>query len=199
MPLLCETIAGQTATRYDLSSLAGPLEVSRPTTERYVDFMERLYLVEFLPPWFHNRLKRLTKSPKLHFTDTGLLCRLLGVDATALMRNRALLGQVLETFVLQERSKLAQLHERKLRFFHFRDRDQNEVDIVVERPDGLVAGVEVKNKRLVTAKDFRGLRKMAEALGDQFACGVILCNVDRVHSRGDRVFVVPLHHLWTAT
>ena len=111
-------------------------------------------------------LSRLVKTPKLHVGDTGLACALLGVDARALTADRELLGQLLETFVFQELRRQASWHEDPLSFFHFRDRDDFEVDIVIERGARELAGVEVKAAATVRAGDFRGLRKLKEAPDD---------------------------------
>lgn len=91
----------------------------------------------------------------------------------ALKSDRSLLGQLLETFVFQELRRQASWHEDRYSFFHFRDRDQVEVDIVIERGMQAVSGVEVKAAATVTAADFRGLRKLRNATGARFAGGVI--------------------------
>ncbi len=72
--------------------------------------LEHQFLIERLPPWHGNRMKRLIKTPKIHFGDTGLACALLGVDANALLKNRGLLGQLVETFVFQELKRQAVHH-----------------------------------------------------------------------------------------
>ena len=102
------------------------------------------------------------KTPKLHAGDTGLASALLGVDAAALSADRELLGQLLETFVFQELRRQASWHEAHLEFFHFRDRDYFEVDIVIERGAREIVGVEVKASATVVPGDFRGLRKLQE-------------------------------------
>lgn len=90
----------------------------------------------------------------------------------------------------------ASWHEALLRFFHFRDRDGAEVDIVIERAAGAVAGVEVKAAATVKPTDFRGLRKLAAAAGDRFACGVVLYDGEVNARFGDRLHAVPIRRLW---
>jgi len=106
-------------------------------------------------PGHSNRLSRLVKTPKLHLGDTGVACALLGLDAESLNRDRSMLGQLLETFVLQELRRQASWNEASITFHHFRDRDGAEVDIVLERGAHEVAGIEVKAAATVTASDFR--------------------------------------------
>ena len=133
-----------------------------------------MFLLETLPPWHSNRVSRLVKTPKLHLGDTGLACALLGMDAAALSADRTLLGQLLETFVFQELRRQASWHDESLAFFHCRDRDGAEVDIVIERGARAVAGIEVKASATVTPADFRGLRKFRDATGKRFVGGVVL-------------------------
>lgn len=196
LPRLLALAAGQTARLLNVSELSGPFSVSRPTIRDYVTLLQRVFLLEELPPWHRNRLSRLVKTPKLHVGDTGLACALLGVDAAALNADRALLGQLLETFVFQELRRQSSWYADPLSFFHFRDKDGVEVDIVIERGARGVAGVEVKASATVRASDFRGLRKLKEAAGTGFAGGVVLYDGETTASFGDGLFAVPIRALW---
>ena len=198
MPRLLSAAASQTARLFNLSDLASPFQLSRPAIGDYVTLLERLFLLERLPPWHNNRLSRLVKSPKLHVVDSGLAAALLGADTGALKTDRALLGQLLETFAFQELRKQASWHEAPASFFHYRDKDGAEVDIVVELGSRAVAGVEVKAAATVTRADFRGLRKIASAAGDRFARGVVLYDGESSVPYGDRLHAVPIRRLWEA-
>ena len=178
-----------------MSELSGPFNVSRPTIRDYVTLLQRVFLLEELPPWHHNRLSRLVKTPKLHVGDTGLACSLLGVDAADLNADRTLLGQLLETFVFQEVRRQASWYADPLSFFHFRDRDGIEVDIVIERGTH-VSGVDVKASATVRESDFRGLRKLKQAAGRGFDSGVVLYDGETTASFGDGLFAVPIRALW---
>ena len=196
LPRLLALAATQTAQLFNVSDLAAPFQLSRPTIRDYVTLLERVFLLERLPPWHTNRLSRLVKTPKLHVADTGLAGALLGADAGALVANRPLLGQLLETFVFGELRRQASWHEAPTAFFHFRDRDGVEVDLVLERGAGMIAGVEVKASSTVTTSDFRGLRKLAGATGTRFAGGAVLYDGENSASFGDRLYAVPLSRLW---
>ena len=196
LPRLLTFAAGQTARLINVSDLASPFHLSRPTIRDYVTLLERVFLLEELPPWHNNRLSRLIKTPKLHLGDTGVACALLGLDGAALFQDRAVLGQLLETFVFQELRRQSSWHEDEIRFHHFRDKDGGEVDIVLERGAGLVAGVEVKASATVTSADFRGLRKLKDAAGKKFAAGVVLYDGETSASFGDGLYAVPVRALW---
>lgn len=196
LPRLLALTAGQAARLLNVSDLAAPFSVSRPTIRDYVTLLQRVFLLEELPPWHSNRLSRLVKTPKLHLGDTGLACSLLGVDSAALNADRPLLGQLLETFVYQELRRQGSWHDDPLSFFHYRDRDDCEVDIVIDRGSRHVAGGGVKASATVTAADFRGLRKLKDAAGSGFAGGVVLYDGETTASFGDGLFAVPIRSLW---
>ena len=196
LPRLLQLAAGQTARLLNVAELAGPFELSRPTIRDYTTLLERLFLLEHLPPWHSNRLKRLVKTPKLHLVDTGLAASLLDLDATSLWEDRAALGQLLETFVLQELRRQASWQEVPVGFFHFRDKDGAEVDIVLEWGAKALAGIEVKASSTVTSSDFRGLRKLKAAAGARFTAGLVMYDGENVVGFGDDLFAVPIRALW---
>jgi uncharacterized protein len=198
VPRLLGLLGAQTAKLLNVSDLAAPLSLSRPTVRDYVTLLERIFLVEELPPWHGNRLSRLIKTPKVHLTDSGLACALLGLDAEALSADRTALGQLLETFVVQELRRLASGLPDPVDLLHYRDRDGAEVDVVLERGPRELVGVEVKAGATVTASDFRGLRKLQEAAGARFKGGVVLYDGEATLPFGDRMRAVPLRCLWEA-
>ena len=179
-----------------MSDLAAPFQLTRPTIRDYVTLLERIFLLEELPPWHSNRLSRLIKTPKLHLSDTGVACALLGLDETALAADRGTLGPLVETFVVQELRRQASWRDDDVRFHHLRDRDGVEVDLVIEQGGRTVAAVEVKASATVTAADFRGLRKLQAAVGSRFSAGVVLYDGEASVRFGDGLFAVPIRALW---
>ena len=106
------------------------------------------------------------------------------------------LRPLLETFVLAELLKLATWNGGHFEFHHFRDRYDNEVDIVVENQDGYVVGIEVKGSATANSGDFSGLRKLADACGNRFALGLVLYDHDTIVPFGERLFAAPISTLW---
>lgn len=191
LPRLLALAASQTARLFNATDLASPFSISRPTIREYLALLEQIFLIEQLPPWHSNRLSRLIKTPKMHLTDTGLACALLGVDSQSLWQDKALLGQLLETFVYQELRKHADWHEEALSFFHFRNKDKIEVDIIIEQGRKL-AGIEIKAAATITQSDFKGLIKLKDANGERFAAGVVFYDGEHILSFGERLFAVPI-------
>jgi len=191
LPRLLVMAAGQTARLFNASEVASPFSVSRPTIREYLTLLEQVFLIEQLTPWFSNRLSRLIKTPKLHMADTGLACSLLGFNPQSLWKNREVLGQLLETFVYQELRKYADWQEIPVNFYHFRNKDKVEVDIILEQGTQL-AGIEVKASATVRSSDFKGLNKLKTACGNDFSAGIVFYDGERIVPFGDKLFAVPL-------
>lgn len=191
LPKLLSLAASQTARLFVATELAAPFSLSRPTIREYLTLLEQLFLIEQLQPWHSNRLSRLIKTPKLHLADTGLACALMDINSQTLWEDKPLLGQLLETFVFQELRKQASWHDENLSFYHFRNKDKVEVDIIIEQ-GRLLAGIEVKASATVKKEDFKGLNKLKESCGKHFAAGVVLYDGDSILPFGDRLFAVPI-------
>ena len=168
------------------------------TLKRYLGLLETLFLITTLPAWSSHLGKRLVKSPKLLIRDRGLMGHLLGVEAERLKGNPDLLGGLLETFVAGEFRKLLGWAEQRAKLFHYRTLPGKEVDLLLERADGSVVGVEVKASATLQSKDFQGLRCLADALGPVFHRGVVLYTGTEVLPFGPGLWAVPVSSLWTA-
>ena len=172
------------------------LALSGVTAQKYVAILERLFLVRMLAPWSSNLLNRLVKTPKLHFLDTGFLGVLRDADSDEVRSDKTRFGPILESFVVSEVLKIAGWSERKLTFSHFRTKDRDEVDLVIEDRRGRVVGIEVKASATVRVQDFRGLRQLQEAVGDRFVRGLVLHDHDRITPFGEKLHAAPLSLLW---
>jgi len=144
-------------------------------------------------------MKRLIKTPKIHFGDTGLACSLIGINASALLNNRDLLGQLVESFVFQELRRQASASLEPYQFYHFRDRDGVEVGMIIERSAFELVGIEVKAGSTIFDSDFKGLRKVKAAHPDKFKFGAVLYDGETCASYGDNMFIIPIRKLWEST
>jgi len=196
LPKLVRLIAAQSSQLVNYSELATAIGVNYKTIQRYVGLLEQVFVVRRLDAWHTNAIKRIIKTPKLHFLDSGLLATMRGMTVARLRSERAFLGPLLETFVVAEVGRLMAAADQVLTPYHFRDQDGHEVDLVLERDDGMVVGIEVKASATVTPADFAGLRKLAGACGSKFACGVVIHDGDAIVPFGARQFAVPLSCLW---
>jgi uncharacterized protein len=196
VPRLLRVLAQYSGQLTNFTQLGGQIGLDDKTTRKYVAILEQLFLVRRIEPWFRNRLNRLVKTPKLHFLDSGLLAALLGITAARIASDRTIFGRILETFVFSEILKQISWTEGRCSVYHYRDKDQDEVDIVVEDGAGALIGIEVKAGATVNTSDFKGLRKLAAACGNDFKLGLVLYDGDTLVPFGRRLFAAPLSCLW---
>lgn len=197
LPRLIELLAEHTACLLNISELAGSFTVSRTTIREYVTLLERVFAVVETPAWSSTAMKRLVKAPKLHVADTGVATAVLGMKAQDLTEDRPRYGRLLESFVANELMRMASFDDEPTRFSHWRDKDGYEVDVVLQRGTRLV-GIEVKAAWTVRESDFRGLRRLRNALGSRFVCGIVLHDGEALVPFGDRLWAVPTSWMWSA-
>jgi uncharacterized protein len=197
LPRLLRILAHHSGQLTNFTQIGGQIGLDDKTVRKYVGVLEQLFLVRRLEPWHGNRLSRLVKSPKLHFLDSGLLAALLGVTQERVADDRAILGTLLETFVFAEVLKAAAQSDRQVAFHHYRDKERNEVDLVLEDESGAIVGLEIKATATVRPADFVGLRKLAAATGRSFRMGAILHDGDALVGFGERLVAAPLSCLWS--
>lgn len=198
LPRLLRYLAAQAGTLVNDSSLGRDLGLNAVTAKRYRSLFHALFLTIDIVPWFRNIGKRLVKSPKSYLLDTSLLCHLLGHSVEELRATRPdLFGHVLENYVASEILKQRSFGDGRYELLHFRTSSGREVDFVLERPDGRLAAVEVKAADHVTARDFDGIRTLAESTGDDLVVGIVLYTGREVVPFGNRLMAVPVEALWS--
>lgn len=197
LPKFVRLLAEHSGQLVNYSQLGSSINVSYKTGQRYVALLEQVFLIATLQPWFTNALKRIAKTPKLHFLDSGLLATARGLNFERVKANREVFGALLETFVFSELLKLMTASDLRLTPYHFRDQQMREVDIVLERDDGMIVGIEIKASATVKSGDFGGLRTLAEACMDRFAYGVVLYDSTDFVPFGDKLAAAPLSCLWS--
>ena len=193
---LLRILAARSAGLVSSRGMAGELGVDHKTVAAQTRVLEELFLVSRLQPWHANLGSRQVKTPKIHMIDTGLLSHLTNIDAEGIVASPTVAGPIVETFAAMELARQCDWAESSVSLFHYRDKQQREVDIVLELGSGELAGVEVKTAATVTARDFAGLRYLRDKLGDRFKTGVVLYTGKRTLSFGDRLAAVPLCGLW---
>ncbi len=196
VPRLLRFLAARSASLLNLAELARTAAIPQTTLKRYFALLQGIFLVRLLPPWSTNQAKRMVRSPKVMLTDTGLAAFLLGLDRDRLRDDPQSLGPLLENFVAVEVLKQLGWAPARIEAFHFRTSEGAEVDLVLERADGGLVGVEVKASATVGARDFRGLKRLAELGGPRFVRGVVLYLGESVVPFARNLHAVPLGALW---
>jgi predicted AAA+ superfamily ATPase len=149
------------------TELAAPLGVSVPTISQWIGILETTGTVAIVPPWHDNAGKRLVKSPKVYFVDSGLACHLLGIGSDADLRRSPFLGGIFEGFVASEILKAQVNAGRPPQLFWFRDRRGLEVDFVVPTPRGEPILVEAKATRTVRPEFAEPMLRLAAAMRER--------------------------------
>ena len=189
-------LGSTSASLMNFDGLARDLGVSANTLRAHAALLETMFLTARVEAWSTNLLSRLVKTPKAYVADSGLLCHLVGADATRIAQDGAIAGMAFETFVAMELRRQIAWQENAPRQFHYRDRDGREVDVILERRDGSIVGIEVKAAASVSSAEFRGLRHLRDKLGDRFKAGVLLYTGPSTVPFAERLAAVPLCGLW---
>jgi uncharacterized protein len=177
-------------------ALANDTGLATSTVARYVALLEEVFLVKRIPAWSRNLSTRVTGTPKVALVDSGLAANLVDVDASGLLRPGSPFGPLLEGFVLMELARQLTWSEERAELYHYRTRDKVEVDAVLENRRGRVVGIEIKASSTVRTEDFRGLRHLADRLGDDFVVGLVLYTGTQTLPFGPRLRAMPVSALW---
>ena len=178
------------------AGLSRELGLHRSTVREYIAVLERLFLVRRLAPWHRNIGKRLVKTPKMHLVDSGLAATLAGLSPGDWIAKRARMGHLLESFIVHQFVTQAGWTDPDLRFWHFRDKDGQEVDLVVTLGSS-TWGIEVKATSTPGRSAGRGMMRLAALCGDDFEGGMVLYNGrDILPMEDQRMLAVPLREIW---
>ena len=178
------------------AGLSRELGFHRSTVREYIAVLERLFLVRRLLPWHRNVGKRLVRTPKIHLVDSGLAATLAGLAPEDWIAKRDRMGHLLESFVTQQLVTQAGWTDPDLRFWHFRDKDGREVDLVVTL-GARTWGIEVKATSTPGRSAGRGMARLAALCGQDFQGGILLYHGGDILPLADeRMLAVPLSDLW---
>ena len=193
---LFRLLAIRTGELQNTNGLANELKLSYVTVEKYLNVLERLFLIRRLPSWQKNHANRLIKAPKIHLIDSGLSAALAGLDEHSWRDERSRMGHLLESFVVQQIITQVGWTNEDLQCHHYRDKDKLEVDLVITRGTK-TWGIEIKASSSVSAQDIKGLKRLSDHCGEHFQGGVVLYNGEDILRLGDDKFhAVPISQLW---
>lgn len=191
-------LAGNPSQVYIRANLSRLIGIPESSMSSYIRLIEDLCLLHIIPAWGKNYSKRAISRPKIVLSDTGIVSSLNGMSSEFLAKieNGNELGPLLETFVISEIIKQQSWSEIDYSFFHYRDCDNKEVDLVLELDDGRIIAIEIKAASSFSKSDLSGLKVIRDIAGTRFHCGIVLYTGEEAHSLGDRLFAAPITSIW---
>ncbi len=182
--------AARTAQLLNYSEIARDVDISVMTATAWLSVLIASFQVFLLPSFQSNITKRLVKAPKLYFPDTGPCAFLTGWTSAETLRNGAMRGPIVETYVVSEVLKSWWFQALEPALYYHRDKDGSEIDLIVEK-DNMLYPIEVKSAATVKrdwAKPFRALDRLKVNRGR----GAVLCLADDVFRIDERVTALPI-------
>ena len=190
-------LASWSAKFMELSQISASLAINKDTLDSYINTLFSMYMFEKVSPWLKTDYERIGKRAKFYAADTGIMTSLLRWNPKDVFMNEDRSGKLIETFVFQELSALIDL-DNKYALSQYRDRQDREIDFLVERDDGSLLGVEVKSGHNVSKSDFRPQEWFAENIlkNKKPYTGIVLYSGDRTIHFAENLLAVPTAALW---
>lgn len=178
--------AGRCSQLLNLSSLGNDCGISHNTAKAWLSVLKASYVISTLQPHHKNFNKRLVKSPKLYFNDTGLLCYLLGISKVEDLKTHSLRGSIFESWVISELLKGRYNRGLKENLYFWRDNTGNEVDCIIEQGNSLIP-LEIKSGETISRDFFKGLRYWSKISGASPSEAYLIYGGDLSQKRSDGV------------
>lgn len=178
---LLKILAAQVGSIVNYTNIANSIELADKTVRKYIQILEALYIVKLVPAYSNNMLKRVIKSPKVHFIDSGLASHLLNssIESSLIGQNEHL-GNLVETFVYSELIKHQSYSEESVEIYHYRDQQKKEVDFVIESHSGDIIALEIKSGSTIKKEHFKGLIALAKTIKKKNFKGIVFYGGDKI-------------------
>ena len=157
--------AGRVGQILNITSLAVDAGISPNTAKSWLSILEASYIIHFLQPYYKNFNKRITKSPKIYFYDTGLVCSLVGIDSADQVKTYHSKGALFENLIITELIKGRLHHGGVPRFYFWQNKTKQEIDLIIDHPDGPIP-YEIKSGMTMNESYFTNLKYWRKVSGD---------------------------------
>lgn len=197
MQELINTLAAWSGKFMDISAIGTGLSIRRPTLESYINALEALYIVERIHPWTRTDYERIGKQSKLYMADSGLMAAILRWRMAQIELDSDRSGKLIETFIFNELAAQIDTYSGKYELFHYRDREQREIDFLIEREDHALLGIEVKTGSAISTSDFKHLKWFKDNIAKERPfCGIVLYSGTLAGLMGNDLWAIPFGALW---
>lgn len=194
---LLNVLAAWSGKFMDKQVISSSMSIRRETLDSYINALESLYLTQQVPAWHKTDYDRVGKRSKLYMTDSGLMSSLLSWRREDLKLKPDSLGKLIETFAFNELSTQVDTSGGEYELYHYRDREQREIDFLVERDDGAALGLEIKSSTVVTGDDFKHLNWFKKHVAkDRTFIGIVLYTGLHPLRFGQDMWAIPFSMVW---
>ena len=194
---LIEALAAWSSKYMDISAIGAALSLTHGTLDSYINAIETLYLVDRIRPWTKTDYARVGKKDKLFMADTGLMAACMGWTLDQVRLDGERNGKLMESFVYMQLAALIDTSEGHYELSHYRDREQREIDFLIEAANGAIIGIEVKSGTNISSDSFKHLRWFKTHIApNQAFTGIVLYSGERVVSFGEHMWALPISSLW---
>lgn len=186
-------VACRVGQELNIHSVATDVDVSDNTAKRWLGVLEKSEIIFYLHPYSNNLLKRVVKTPKVYFFDTGLVSYLTKYSSPEILQNSSLNGAILENYVVSEIKKSYMYSGKELFMYYFRDKQQHEIDLILES-NGELHPIEIKkssNPTLSMTKNFDILKNTEIKVG----LGAIICMKEKLSALNKDTLIVPVWYI----
>lgn len=182
--------AARTGQLLNYNNLARDVDIDPKTAKAWLSVLEKSCLIKLLEPYHNNIIKRVVKSPKLYFLDTGLCSFLTGWSTPTVLMNGAMNGAILETYVFSEIIKSYYNNGKTPQIYFYRDTNQREIDFIIEKDDTLYP-IEVKKTLMPSTRNTSSLSVLKE-LKRNIGIKTILCPIDKTFFISKDTIALPI-------
>jgi len=187
---LCSSLSGQLL---NFANLANHVGVTQPTIKQWISILEASGLVFFIPPYHQNFSKRIIKTPKLYFVDTGILCYLLGIRTPDELKGHPLIGSIYETFIISECYKRISHLGEIPRLYFWRDKSGREVDLIID--EGLSGfPIEIKMAKTYSSEFSSSLEYWFGLKGNRATKGEVIYTGDQILNAKSNIPTIPWYY-----
>lgn len=188
-------LASECGSLLNYANIANDLSLTEPTVEKYVSILEASHIIYLLKPYSNNLSKRLIKTPKVYFFDTGLICHLLHWNTIETLRDGAMAGRILENYVITEILKgYYNSGDNNPPLYYYRDKDKKEIDLIIEQ-EGTLYPIEIKKHADPRKDDTKNFSVLNKFTNTKIGQGAVISFYDKVLHITDNVINVPIAYL----
>ena len=190
------SIAARTGQELNVNEICNDIEIPNSTASEWLSILKNTGLIYLLEPFTANPIKRVVKSPKIYFMDTGLACYLVGYTNSKILENSAFNRAIFETYVISEIIKNYTNNgiDPKLKLSYYRDNHKKEIDLIIEDKD-IIYPIEIKKSMNPGRDAIKNFDVLKDCNNKKVGTGIVLCNIDKITPIDTNNYFIPIEYI----